>query len=452
MPILTSLYSGISGLSANGAALSVIGNNIANVNTVGYKASRASFADVLNQSVEGGSGKTQVGRGVYLSDVSQTFTQGSLEATANGLDLGIDGSGFFLLKDTSGSPFYSRAGQFHISKDGLVVNSDGLHLQGYQADSAGEVTGGIEDIDISSNSTSPRTTSGIEITSNLDSRVSPVAAGFDINDTSGTSNFSTSLSVYDSLGNDHIVSTYFTKVYEDTAGQTGNYWQWNAVSDGASGPEVMGTGYLQFDSTGALVADQVADMDITLTDAPGVTNPTGVDFPDPISSFNFTGGVAQNQSISFNFGTGTVSGGSGMDGTTQFGALSSTLFQSQDGYGSGSLQSLSINQGGMISGLYTNGQARVLGQVVLGMFNDTQGLLKMGRNLYAESFDSGQVILGAPDSGGRGKLLSSSLELSNVDLAEEFVKLITVQRGFQANSRIITTTDEMLNELVSLKR
>lgn len=452
MPILTSLYSGISGLSANGAALSVIGNNIANVNTVGYKASRASFADVLNQSVEGGSGKTQVGRGVYLSDVSQIFTQGSLEATANGLDFGIDGSGFFLLKDTSGTPFYSRAGQFHVSKDGLVVNSDGLHLQGYQADSAGDVSGTIEDIDISSNSTSPRTTSGIEITSNLDSRVSPVAAGFDINDTSGTSNFSTSLSVYDSLGNDHIVSTYFTKVYEDTAGQTGNYWQWNAVSDGASGPEVMGTGYLQFDSTGALVSDQVADMDITLTDAPGVTNPTGVDFPDPISSFNFTGGVSQNQSISFSFGTGTANGGSGMDGTTQFGALSSTLFQSQDGYGSGSLQSLSINQGGMISGLYTNGQARVLGQVVLGMFNDTQGLLKMGRNLYAESFDSGQVILGAPDSGGRGKLLSSSLELSNVDLAEEFVKLITVQRGFQANSRIITTTDEMLNELVSLKR
>lgn len=448
MAVLTSLYSGISGLNANGAALSVIGNNIANVNTVGFKASRASFADVLNQS----SGDMQIGRGASLSDVSSIFTQGSLEGTSNGLDLGIDGDGFFLVADASGSQFYSRAGQFSIDKEGLVVNNEGLRLQGYQADSAGNVSGNIDNIDISSNTTSPNTTTGIQITANMDSRVSPVAGGFDIDSITDSSHFSTALSVYDSLGNEHLVSVYFTKIYEDTAGETGNYWQWNGVADGVGGTSAMARGYLQFDPTGALVAEDIADMDITLNDPPGVTNPTGVDFPDPISSFNFNGGVTQGQAITFDFGTGTANGGSGLDGTTQFGSASVTLFQTQDGYSSGSLKSLSVNQSGIISGLYTNGQTRTVGQVALGMFNNPQGLIKMGKNLYAESYDSGQVINGAPDEGGRGRLLSSSLELSNVDLAEEFIKLITIQRGFQANSKVITTTDEMLSDLVNLKR
>ncbi|MBI5194321.1 MAG: flagellar hook protein FlgE [Nitrospirae bacterium] len=448
MAVLTSLYSGISGLNANGAALSVIGNNIANVNTVGFKASRASFADVLN----GAAGDIQIGRGTYLSDVSSTFTQGSLEVTSNGLDLGIDGDGFFLVRDSSGSQFYSRAGQFSIDKEGLVVNNEGLHLQGYQTDSAGNVSGTIDNINISSNTTSPNITSAIQITANMDSTVSPVADGFDINNITDTSHFSTALSVYDSLGNEHVVSVYFTKIYEDTAGETGNYWQWNGVADGVGGTSVMARGYLQFDPTGALVAENIADMDITLNDPPGVTNPTGVDFPDPISSFNFNGGVTQGQPITFDFGTGTANGGSGLDGTTQFGTASVTLFQTQDGYSSGSLKSLNVNQNGTISGLYTNGQTRVVGQVALGMFNNPQGLIKMGKNLFAESYDSGQVINGAPDKGGRGRLLSSSLELSNVDLAEEFIKLITIQRGFQANSKVITTTDEMLNDLINLKR
>ena len=452
MAVLTSLYSGISGLNANGAALSVIGNNIANVNTVGFKASRASFADVLNQSFTGTAGTMQIGRGAYLSDVSSNFTQGSLEVTANGLDLGIDGDGFFLVRDTAGTQFYTRAGQFSVDKEGLIVNNEGLSLQGYEADTAGNVSGTINDINIASNTTAPNMTTGIQITSNLDSGVLPDADGFDLNNTSDTSHFSPVLSVYDSLGNEHLVSVYFTKVYEDTAGETGNYWQWNGVADGIAGNEIMARGYLQFDTTGAMVAEDVADMDLILTDPPGGTNPTGEEFPDPISGFNFAGGVTQNQSIAFDFGTGTASGGSGLDGTTQFGSPSGTLFQTQDGYSSGSLKSLSVNQNGIISGLYTNGQTRTVGQVALGKFNNPQGLIKMGKNLFAESFDSGQVINGVPDDGGLGRVVSSSLELSNVDLAEEFIKLITIQRGFQANSKVITTTDEMLSDLVNLKR
>lgn len=445
MAILTSLYAGISGINANGSALSVIGNNIANVNTVGFKASRASFADVLSQSLAGTSGRTQIGRGAYLSNVSPIFTQGSLEATSSGLDLGIDGDGFFLIKDSAGATYYTRAGEFNISKDGYMVNSEGLFLQGYQVDSSGAISGSMDSINVSSTSTPPNMTANVRITSNLDSRVTPIAGGVDLNNLTDTYHFSTSMNVYDSLGNEHLITVYFTKVYEDITGGTGNYWQWNAVSDGVSGTAIMARGYLQFDSNGALVSESVQDVDI---EALGSTALPPVITPD----FDFARGVTQDQVINFDFGTGTATGGSGLDGTTQFGAMSSTLFQNQDGYASGSLKSLGINQEGIISGLFTNGQTRTLGQVVLGIFNNPHGMAKMGKNLYSETFDSGQAIIGAPNSSGRGRVLSNSLELSNVDLAEEFIKLITAQRGFQANSRVITTTDEMLGELVNLKR
>ena len=457
MAILTSLYAGISGLNANGAALSVIGNNIANVNTAGFKASRASFADVLSQSFSGTSGRTQIGRGAFLSSVSPIFTQGSLEATSSGLDLGIDGDGFFLLKDSAGAAYFSRSGEFNISKEGFIVNPEGLLMQGYQVDNGGAISGTIDNMDVSSTTTPPNMTANVEVTANLDSRVSPINTGFDIDDMSNTSHFSTSISVYDSLGNTHLVTVYFTKVYEDTGG-TGNYWQWNGVADGVSGgvpgTYVMATGYMQFDQGGALVAEDVNDMDLNVTDDTAANFPSDLpaELPIAVSDFNFLGGVTQNQAITFDFGTGTADGGTGLDGSTQFGSASGTLFQSQDGYASGSLKSLSINQDGIISGLFTNGQTRTLGQVVVGIFNNPHGLSKMGKNLYGESYESGQPIIGASNTSGRGRLLSNSLELSNVDLAEEFIKLITAQRGFQANSRVITTTDEMLGELVNLKR
>ncbi len=443
MAIFTSLFTGISGLNANGASLSVIGNNIANVNTVGFKASRASFADVLSQSLTGSSG-TQIGRGVYLSDVSTLFSQGSMETTSSGLDFGIDGEGFFLLNDTAGTSFYTRAGQFSIDSDGYIVNPEGLLLQCYQADSAGAITDVIDNIDVSSTTTPPNQTSAVQLTANLDSSVVPIAGGFDMNDIGNSYHFSTSMTVYDSLGNGHLVTAYFTKVYEDTAGETGNYWQWTAVADGISGTDIMARGYLQFDSSGALVAENVTDMDINPVADLGLG---GIS-----SSFNFSGGGALNQVIALDFGTGTADGGSGLDGTTQFGSASSTMFLNQDGYAAGSLDSLGVNQEGIISGVFTNGQTRTIGQVVVGLFTNPEGLAKMGNNLYTESYDSGQPVLGSPDSGGRGMILSNSLELSNVDLAEEFIKLITTQRAFQANSRIITTTDSMLEELINIKR
>lgn len=443
MAILTSLFTGISGLNANGTSLSVIGNNIANVNTVGFKASRAAFADVLSQSLTGSSG-SQIGRGVYLSDVSTLFSQGSMETTSSALDFGIDGEGFFQVNDSAGTSFYSRAGQFSMNSDGDIVNPEGYFLQCYQSDPAGNITNTIGNIDVSSNTTPPNLTSNVQLTANLDSSEVPLATGFDINDVTNSYHFSNSMTVYDSLGNQHLVTAYFTKIHEDTAGGTGNYWQWNAVADGLTGPEVMGRGYLQFDTSGALVAENIADMDIDPV--------TGLSMPGVMSSFSFTGGGLQNQAISFDFGTGIADGGSGLDGTTQFGSASSTVFLHQDGYASGSLKNLNVNQSGIISGLFTNGQTRTIGQVVIGLFTNPDGMSKIGKNLYAQTYDSGQPVLGVPDNGGRGRILSNTLELSNVDLAEEFIKLITTQRAFQANSRIITTTDSMLEELVNLKR
>jgi flagellar hook protein FlgE len=436
MAILTSLFAGVSGLNANGAALSVIGNNIANVNTVGFKSSSASFADVLSSSMGGASGGSQIGRGVFLSGVSPNFTQGSFESTSNGLDLGIDGSGFFLVNDSAGATFYSRAGEFNINKSGLLVNPEGLRLQGYQADSAGTVAGTIGDINAASTTAPPNATQTVRVVSNLDSRSTAMttAPGFDLTDPVGTSHFSTAVTVYDSLGNGHLATVYFTKVAEAAGGNT---WQWSTVAEGASGDAVMARGYLQFDNQGALSTESA-------------TPPSG--FPTAFSDFDFPGGASQSQAITFDFGTSLANSGTGLDGTTQFGSTSATIFQSQDGYAAGALQSVGIGQDGSISGLFTNGQTRLLGQIVLGLFNNPQGLNRLGRNLFAESFDSGQPIVGAPDAAGRGRVLSSSLELSNVDLAEQFVKMITAQRGFQANSRVITTTDSILEELVNLKR
>lgn len=429
MTILTSLFSGVSGLNANGSAISIIGNNIANMNTTGFKASRASFADVLSQDLAGGSGTSQIGRGVFLSSVNPTFTQGSFETTSSALDLAIDGDGFYIVKDSSGGTFYTRAGQFNMDKNGNIVNPEGLILQGYQVDSAGNITGTIDDLTISSSTSPPRPTANAEMAANLDSS-STIPAAFDVNNPTSTSNFSTAMTVYDSLGNGHLTTVYFRKSAEAV---TGNTWEWYAVVDGSEltggVTAIQAQGTLDFDTTGALDT-------VTTT----------------LSDFDFSGGATQSQVINFNFGSTIAGGGTGLDGTTQFGSPSATLSLNQDGFASGALQGFSINQEGIITGLFTNGQTRVLGQVVLSTFNSPDGLTMMGKNLYAESFDSGQPIVGAPNTAGRGNIFSNSLELSNVDLGSEFINLITAQRGFQANSRIITTTDEILGELVNLKR
>jgi flagellar hook protein FlgE len=426
---LTSLFTAVSGMNANGTALSVIGDNVANMNTTGFKTSRAAFADILAQQV----GEGQIGRGVRMNSVSPTFTQGTFENTANVLDLAVDGEGMFIMEDSSGT-YYSRAGQFSIDKDGFVVNPSSQRLQGYLFNQSGTATSGLGDINLSSLNSAPTATTDITIAANLDSRESIPVAAFDVNDPNNTSNFSSSITIYDSLGNSHVVDIYFRKSVELP---TGNTWQWYTVvgsTDTFSGnTEVQANGTITFNNNGYLD-----------TESP-VTFPGG--------GFNFTGGAAANQTIAFDFGTSiTTDGGAGQDGTVQYGSQSATMFQNQDGYSSGALKNIVIDQDGTMTGIFTNGQTRGVAQVALAKFLAPHALTKMGRNLFAESTNSGQPLISIPGTSGTGTVLSNTLEQSNVDLAEEFVKLILHQRGFQANSRMISTSDELMMELVNLKR
>lgn len=420
--MLTSLYTAISGMDANGTALSVIGDNIANMNTVGFKKSRVAFGDVLSQSITNVAGSVQVGRGVFVQDVSPLFTQGAFETTESALDLAIDGDGFFMVND-AGARYYTRAGQFSVDRDGYLVNPDRARLQGYQADAAGNITGTVGDLRLVAAQSPARMTGAAGVALNLDSGGVPQAAAFTLDgDGNGVaddpSNYdaSTTITVYDSQGGGHQVTLYFAKtganawevhyVYPDPANP-------GRLVEAAGGPQS-----LSFDAAGALA---------------------GVAGASPV--FDFGGGVAGAQTIAFDF-----------SGTTQYASPFAVLRIDQDGYASGSLKNLSVSDAGVITGIFTNGQTRVIGQVALAKFVAPTELTKLGRNLYGESYWSGQPVVSAAGTSGLGRLASNTLELSNVDLAGEFVNMISAQRGFQANSRIITTTDELMQEVVNIKR
>jgi flagellar hook protein FlgE len=426
--MLSSLYTAITGMNANGTWLSVIGDNIANMNTTGFKASRVAFGDVLAGVV----GSLQVGRGVLISDISPLFTQGSFETTSNGLDLSIDGDSFFMVND-AGAIYYTRAGQFSTDKDGYIVNPEGLILQGYLADTSGNITGTLGDLQIAVGQSLAQATATASITLNLDATSDIQTSAFTLDGNGdGTDNdplnynFSNTMTVYDSQGGAHQVTLYFVKTADNT-------WDVHYINPDPATPSVLvdaGTQALTFDTNGALINDNSGAA----------------------INLDFGGSVTTPQAVSFDYGTGIAEGGTGLDGTTQFASDFGVMNLSQDGYPAGSLDNMTISENGIITGIFTNGQTRAIGQIGLAKFIAPDSLAKLGRNLYSESFDSGQPIVGMADTSGLGRVLSNSLELSNVDLADEFVKMISAQRGFQANSRIITTTDELLQELVNLKR
>jgi flagellar hook-basal body protein len=276
-------------------------------------------------------------------------------------------------------------------------------------------------------------TSGV-IAADGSSDTSDAAGGeFTLASAADTSNFSVPVTVYDSLGNDYVITAYFRK---DSLGGTGNIWDWYAVVDAddttSGNTEIQASGSLVFNTTGALFSDS------------GITYPTG--------GFDFAGGGVQDQTINFDFGTATSAGGTGKDGITQYGTDSAVSALSQDGYTAGSLQRISVDTEGLIEGVFSNGRSRSLAQLVLASFQSQVGLSSVGRTLYFETVESGQPLLSVAGASGKGLIQASTLELANVDLAKEFISMITSQRGFQANSRIITTTDDILAELVNLKR
>ena len=435
MSLYGSLYTAISGLSVNGMAMSVIGDNIANMNTIGFKRGRANFQDMMAFPVIGVGTESLVGRGAMLQSVSQEMSQGSFVNTGNGLDLAIQGEGFFAVKGTvsgQSSLFYSRAGQFHVDKDGYMVNAAGLKLQGYMADAAGKVSTSVSDLFFKNASSPANATNKVDLFANLDSGATAITGGFNAGtpptDTAAeaTSNFNTSITVYDSLGAARDIRVYFTKT---AAGQ----WSWNAMvagKDSASGnAEIQASGTMTFDTDGKMVS---------ATPSPS----TG--------SFNFANATA-SQAVALNFGDPTSGGGTGLAGMTQFSGNSAVTYQSQNGNPPGDLQTVVIDDSGLITGSFSNGQKRRLGQVALANFQG-QGLRRMGGNLWQESTESGKATIGAANSGSRGSISSSVLEQANVDLSQEFVDMIVAQRAYQANSRTVTTADSLMQEALNMKR
>ncbi|THJ20849.1 MAG: flagellar hook protein FlgE [Nitrospira sp. CG24E] len=408
MGILTSLFSAVSGLNTYGNAMSVIGNNIANVGTAGFKSSRASFADLVSASLGGGSSTGQVGLGVFLNDVQTSFSQGSLSNTGNTLDLAIDGAGFFGLRDTTGTSSYSRAGQFEVNNLGEIVDPSGRFLQGYQASATGVILGTVGNITLSTATIAPQFTANASVEANLNSTSTVPAAVFDVTDAT-TYNFSNGITVYDSLGSQHQLRLYYVKT------ATANTWNLHSQVDGGA---TTAQTNLVFNSSGVLTGGGAQTFSL------------------PIA-----GGAATPLTVAMDFSA-----------MTQFGTASNLTNQTQDGFTSGSFQSLSIDSVGRVVAQFSNGQTRTLAQIVLSRFTNPNGLARAGENGFAETIDSGPPLAGAPTNNGLGRLISQTIEQSNVDLGKEFVDMIITQRAFQANSRAITTSDEMLQELVNLKR
>jgi flagellar hook protein FlgE len=426
MPLSNALFSGVTGLDSTSTAISVIGDNIANVNTPGFKERRAEFADVLGQTISSVNGFSQIGAGSKTMRISQIFSQGTFETTSRPTDLAIEGKGFFILDGSQGR-FYSRAGIFTFDRDGYLVNPQELRVQGYGIDTAtGLSNGQLGDIQLPSTTAPPSPTSSLEMSVNLDS-TSPNTGPFSTVTPAQTSNFQSAVTVYDSLGTAHPMTIFFTR--------TGGAWSWNATVPATStttapvaGASIvsMGSGAITFDSNGLLTAP-AAPVNVNFTPSGGATSP---------------------QAIQLDFGP--VAGGTAPVETTQFDADSTVNSFSQDGFASGTLQSVVVGRDGYITGLFSNGETINLAQVALASFPNVEGLVSVGDNNLVESRISGQALVGGPQTGSFGSVRASSLEQSNVDLAAQFVRLIINQRAFQANTRTIGVTNELLANLVNL--
>jgi flagellar hook protein FlgE len=406
-----SFQQGLSGLNAAARNLDVIGNNVANANTIGFKQARAEFADLYANTLAS-AGRATVGLGVTTTNVAQQFSQGNISTTNSPLDMAINGGGMFRVSN-NGSIAYTRNGQFQIDKSGYVVTGNGGRLSGFPVDATGKLTTGAPaDLRISASDIAPKTTSEISLVMNLDSRKTVPTGTFSPTD-AATYTSATSLNVYDSQGNAHAMSTYLVK------SATANTWDVYATLDGTQiGAGTVGT--LVFNPDGSLDATASAvPFNVALTTTNGATFPAGM----PI---DFTG-------------------------TTQFGSAFGVNAANQDGYAAGKLTGLAVDESGVITGRYSNGQSQVQGQIALVSFANLQGLSPMGGNQWVESSASGTPLIGTPGSTNLGMLQSGAVEESNVDLTAELVNMITAQRNYQANAQTIKTQDQVLQTLVNLR-
>ena len=422
--MLRSMFAAVSGLQAHQTFMDVVGNNIANVNTTGFKAGTVEFEDLLSQTlngaglptsaISGGTNPAQVGLGVRLAGIGTNFSQGAAQETGRSTDFAIQGDGFFVVQQ-GGVQAYTRNGSFSLDGLGQLVTGDGGLVQGWQADPQGNVntnasTGPVK-IPVGQ-TISPVTTANIKVGGNLPSD-SAVGTKIDV-----------SIDVNNSLGASIPLRTEFTKV-ADSAGSV----NWTMTTYDSANNAVAGPSNVQFDDNGNLTSGN-----LTLTQA-------------QLNAIAGTSGTWAAAGAVVNFGTSSAA-----DRLTGAASLNSVAALSQDGSGIGSLVSFSVGESGLISGVFSNGRTQALGQIALATFANPAGLLKQGSSLFTTSADSGVAEVGVAGVGGRGTLTGSTLEGSNVDLGQEFTNMIIAQRGFEANAKVITTSDQLLQDLVNLKQ
>lgn len=543
----TSMWSGVSGLLANSTKMSTIGNNLANVNTVGFKGARIDFMDLMSADIGTAAGVKQIGRGVRVGTTMSDYSQGGLETTSNNLDMAISGNGFFMVKQKSqiGSNgkmlntgnttnYYTRAGDFSFDSDGYLVSPQGLAVQGWQVDqdridsatSAGTVlsqtpvTGEIQDIRLTQFTSPAKATSSMTMVTQLDSDTasqnvraagnyySAMTAQWD-----GTQDpampstaygYQTTMKVYDENGSPHTLTVYYDKI-ASTSGK--DYWEYTVTCDpsedgrvdaagtpfaGTATAGLLMTGTMTFDSSGTL--ENTSAYTMLSSASPGAFtaanwSAANVQNGYPVFTANFKSvsnasftGQTNALNIALNIGlnnkNGFVAGASGSllsaadasglptdlvsfdpatttvnsTVTTSYATSSSTVFSSQNGYTSGLLTSVSVDADGILTGTFSNGQTQQLWALALANFTNLQGLSRQGSNLYAATLESGQGTTNRANTGSVGSISGNTLETSNVDMATEMVSMILTQRGFEANSKTITTVDSMLSEVIQLKR
>lgn len=402
MPFATA----ISGIRSASSELDVVGNNIANASTSGFKLSRTEFADVYAATNQGVAAN-QTGSGSRVSRVAQQFTQGNITFTDNPLDIAINGQGMFVLDD-NGERLYTRAGAFGVDRGGFIVNAGNQRLVGYQADSTGTITGQVGSLSVNTAAIAPVASTTLTLNINLDAAATVPTAAFAPADSTSFNN-STSTTIYDSLGNSHLATLYYRK-------SAANTWDSYLYVDNAL---VDGPDSLTFNGNGTLTA------------------PAGGTVVSP--SFTPSGGGSA-QTLTLDYGT-----------STQYGGPFSVNSLVQDGYATGRLTGLEIDPQGTLFARFTNGQSNVLGQIALANFANVQGLQPQGDTNWSETFASGSPLVGAPGSASLGLLQSGALEDSNVDISEQLVKMIVAQRNFQANAQVISTADAVTQSIINIR-
>ena len=443
MSLFSNLHTASSGLNVASMSMSVIGDNIANVNTIGFKRGRATFSDSFPQPVSYVHGPITIGSGAYTAKTSNIFGQGALQSSGNTLDMAINGNGFFTIRDGN-ALYYTRNGEFYLDAEGYMVNAAGLRVQGYTANESGYIQPTLGDLRVAVGDIESEMTTEVVMTANInadaDDSTTPVSSmSLDgltetIDEVTQAADYSTSISIYDSLGAKHDL----TIVFEKTATNT---WDYYVLTDAGEMADPSSIGYADGYAFATASGTLTFNTDGELT---GFTqNNTSL-----VTAWNYEGATAQD--IAYDFGLDTSNLPTGNGALSQLAADSTVTSIDQDGASVGNLISLQVQTDGTILGLYDNGMDRSMGQVTIAMFDTTNGMERIGSGLFRAQRIPGEPAFGVAGNGGRGDVFGSNLEAANVDIEEEFINMITAQRSYQANSRVLSSTNELLRELVNL--